>query len=95
MLREIYESKKHLEDRLEKPVNLFCYPNGEFSDQAINEVKRHYNGAVTTEPGINNKSFADNYKLQRFGVHQDVSFNRRKLLAKLLRIRERKTHFQR
>ena len=81
--QEITESKKLLEKELDKPVNLFCYPNGDYSESAVKEVARHYEAAVTTQSGINNSSSADLFTLQRFGVHQDISFNRRKLLARL------------
>jgi len=83
MQREIIESKKQLERELGKPVNLFCYPNGDYCDRTIEEVAKHYEAAVTTQPGINGSSSTDFFTLQRFGVHQDSSFNRRKLLAKL------------
>lgn len=81
--QEIAESKKRLEAELGKPVNLFCYPNGDYCDRAIMEIAKHYKAAVTTQSGINNSSSTSLFTLQRFGVHQDVSFNRRKLLAKL------------
>ena len=68
---------------LDKPVDLFCYPNGDYTENAVKEVARHYSAAVTTQPGINNLSRANLLKLTRFGVHQDVSFNRRKLLSRL------------
>ena len=83
MQQEITESKKRLEKELDKPVNLFCYPNGDYCERAVKEVTRNYKAAVTTQPGINTSLSADLFKLQRLGVHQDVSFNRRKLLARL------------
>ena len=83
MQQEIIESKKQLEMELEKPVNLFCYPNGDYCDSAIKEIAKHYKAAVTTQSGINTSANTNLFTLQRFGVHQDVSFNRRKLLAKL------------
>lgn len=49
---EIVESKKDLEDIINKPVNSFAYPFGAFDDQAINLVKEAgYKDAVTTVPG--------------------------------------------
>lgn len=81
--REVTESKKFLENKLDKPVVLFCYPNGDYSDDALRVVSQHYKAAVTTESGVNYSSNADLLKLKRFGVHQDISHNRRKLLASL------------
>ena len=83
MQQEIKASKKRLEKELDKPVTLFCYPNGDYCENAVKEIARHYKAAVTTKPGINISSSTDLFTLQRFGVHQDISFNRRKLLARL------------
>jgi len=83
MQQEIVNSKNRLEQELNRPVNLFCYPNGDYTENAVQEVSRHYLAAVTTQPGINHASEPSPFLLQRFGVHQDISFNRRKLLARL------------
>jgi len=80
---EIYNSKKRLEEILDKPVNLFCYPNGDHCDKAVSEVSKHYDAAVTTQKGINREKNCQLYTLSRFGVHQDISYNERKLLSNL------------
>jgi peptidoglycan/xylan/chitin deacetylase (PgdA/CDA1 family) len=80
---EIVQSKKQLETQLEKPIELFCYPNGDYCDAALREVAEHYQAAVTTKPGINLASDSSFMTLKRFGVHQDISYNRRKLLARV------------
>jgi peptidoglycan/xylan/chitin deacetylase (PgdA/CDA1 family) len=82
-LREITESKVMLEKQLGKPVNLFCYPNGDYSEAAVKAVSEHYQAAVTTRSGINHANSFNPFKLHRLGVHQDISNNRRKLLARI------------
>lgn len=48
---EIGESRRLLEQRLQRPVDLFCYPNGDNDTRAQAEVRRHYSAAVTTVAG--------------------------------------------
>jgi len=83
MQQEVAESKRRLEKELDKPVDLFCFPNGDYCNNSLKEVAKHYKAAVTTRSGINESSSTNLFKLHRFGVHQDISFNRRKLLARL------------
>lgn len=80
---EVIQSKKKLEEELNRPVELFCYPNGDTCAAAVQMVSSHYRAAVTTRAGINRAADADLYLLHRFGVHQDASHNRRKLLARV------------
>ncbi|MCP3848772.1 MAG: polysaccharide deacetylase family protein, partial [Gammaproteobacteria bacterium] len=80
---EITDSQKHLEEMLDKPVELFCYPNGDYCSNALDQVSKHYKAAVTTQRGVIKHSNSDLYRLSRFGVHQDVSSNRRQLLARI------------
>ncbi len=69
---EIITSKTILEERLHKPVNLFCFPNGDYNSEALVLVKEHYQAAVTTRRGINvtPKEF---HELTRIGLHDEVS----------------------
>jgi len=80
---EISDSKKRLEEVIDKPVNIFCYPNGDYCDEAINVVAEYYDAAVSTYKGINMVSTTDLFTLSRFGIHQDVSQNKRQLLARI------------
>ncbi len=49
---EIAGSKKDLEERLNRPVNTFCYPGGDYDQQAKDLVKNAgYRCAVTTQRG--------------------------------------------
>lgn len=81
--REISISKQQLQTRLNKPVELFCYPNGEYCEAAVREVSENYLAAVTTQGGINSLGSSNDFLLSRIGVHQDVSNNRRRLLARV------------
>lgn len=82
MAREITESKRLLEDRLNCSVDLFCYPNGDASEAAVRIVKSEYLAAVTTRKGINTVRTNDHHLL-RIGVHEDVSDNPVKFKARL------------
>ncbi len=46
---EIIGSRQTLEKRLGRPVEFFCYPNGEYSAPVVEIVRRTYTAAVTTE----------------------------------------------
>lgn len=70
--REIVESRKHLERHLDRPVTLFCYPNGDASAAAAELVSKHYDAAVTTRRGIN-VTGTPLQSLLRIGVHEDIS----------------------
>jgi peptidoglycan/xylan/chitin deacetylase (PgdA/CDA1 family) len=82
MSREIAESKQLLEEQLEKPVTLFCYPNGDASAAAVSLVRQHYSAAVTTRRGIN-ASAVDEHTLSRIGIHEDISNNPTRFQARL------------
>ena len=49
---EILESRRCLEQRLERKVDLFCYPNGAYDRRAYRLVQKTYRAAVTTETGL-------------------------------------------
>lgn len=49
---EILESRRYLEQRLERNVDLFCYPNGAYDRRAYQLVQKTYRAAVTTETGL-------------------------------------------
>ena len=50
--REIVESRRILEQRLGRTVDLFCYPNGSLDPRVHAVVARTYRAAVTTEYGF-------------------------------------------
>lgn len=50
--REIVDSRRVLEQRLKRTVDLFCYPNGAMDPRVRGVVARTYRAAVTTEYGF-------------------------------------------
>ena len=48
---ELMESRRCLEQRLQRPVDFFCYPNGSYDKRAYQLVQKTYRAAVTTESG--------------------------------------------
>ena len=79
---EIVDSKAIIEQHIGKPVNLFCYPNGDLCDLAVQKVAQHYDGAVTTQSGWNNAS-SDVHQLKRMGVHEDIASDKTAFLARI------------
>jgi peptidoglycan/xylan/chitin deacetylase (PgdA/CDA1 family) len=80
MEREIVGSQKRLQDLTGQAIDLFCYPNGETSPGAVDLVRRHYLGAVTTRKGWHRAS-NDPQLIRRVGVHEEVSNAREPFLA--------------
>ena len=48
---ETRDSRFALEQRLDREVSIFCYPNGDLNDSALASARRYYRSAVTTERG--------------------------------------------
>lgn len=82
MSHEIVASQRRLEEALGRKVDLFCYPNGNHTAAAVEEVKKHYRAAVTTQRGYNNVH-TDSHLLFRVGVHNDVSADPVSFMARL------------
>lgn len=68
MESEVRNSKSRLEERLQLPVDFFCYPYGDYDDRAAVAVeKAGYMGAVTTDRGLVHRD--DNpYKIRRSSI---------------------------
>ena len=80
---EIIHSKEVLERRLRSPIDLFCFPNGDYNDLALSLVKQHYRASVTTQRGINRADNLNIHELTRIGLHDEVSSSRRLFRARL------------
>ena len=61
---EVDESRRVLEERLGRPVDLFCYPNGSHDDRVYAHVSRSYRAAITTIYGLASPS-SDLHRLMR------------------------------
>ncbi len=75
-LNEIKDSKKILENWIQKPVNFFAYPNGNYSQREINTLKSNeFDMAFTTKPEyVSLDSFKSPFEIPRFDVLENVSF---------------------
>jgi peptidoglycan/xylan/chitin deacetylase (PgdA/CDA1 family) len=70
---EIVESRRCLEQRLERKVDLFCYPNGAYDRRAYQLVQRTYRAAVTTETGVINTEGFDVHRLPRIASAENAA----------------------
>ena len=80
--REIGGSRARLREMCGQDIELFCYPNGDTSPAAIECVRRHYLGAVTTRAGWH-AGGEDAMLIPRIGVHEDVSATPASFLSRL------------
>jgi peptidoglycan/xylan/chitin deacetylase (PgdA/CDA1 family) len=65
---EMRDSRISLENRLQRPVALFCYPNGDLNEGALASARRHYRSAVTVEPG-RLEAGVDPHLMPRYAAH--------------------------
>jgi len=71
---EVNESKSKIERLTGCPVNMFCYPNGDYEKRTVLEARRaRYLGAVTCRDGLNSHRESQ-YELRR--VHTVDEFAR-------------------
>ena len=82
MEREIVASRDALRRLCGQEIALFCYPNGDTSPAAIECVRSHYLGAVTTHSGWHGPN-GDPHLIERIGVHEDVSATRAAFQSRL------------
>jgi peptidoglycan/xylan/chitin deacetylase (PgdA/CDA1 family) len=85
---EIVGSKAIIENKLGLPINIFCYPNGDLTDESEKIVRNHYQCAVTTKPGINTTN-TDPFRIKRIGMHQDESFDEISFLSRIYKLMRR------
>jgi len=81
-MAEISQSKSQIEQHLSQAVTAFCYPNGDYSDFAVDQVAKLYDCAVTTNADWNTIK-TNPYLLNRIGLHEDISADKTAFLARL------------
>lgn len=81
--QEIVASHQRLKEILPEAVDIFCFPNGDYNQAALNLVENTYSAAVTTARGIVSGTTTPIHQLCRIGLHQHVSNSPRLLGARL------------
>jgi len=69
---EIVKPQELLEDKLDRPVKHYCYPNGYFDSATMDIVKSTYQSAVTTNEGLVSVH-DDQYLLSRIPSESSLS----------------------
>jgi peptidoglycan/xylan/chitin deacetylase (PgdA/CDA1 family) len=63
---ELHESRRLLEQNLDREIHFFCYPNGSYDKRVYQAAKNNYRAAVTTETGVlGRKNEFDLHRLPR------------------------------
>jgi len=70
---EIEGCRCRLEAWLQRPVDLFCYPNGIHTPKVVQNVRAAYRAGVTTEPGVV-LAGDDPFVLKRITVAPELSY---------------------
>ncbi|MEX1058093.1 MAG: polysaccharide deacetylase family protein [Natronospirillum sp.] len=81
--QEIAGSRTTLEHRMNLPVSLFCFPNGDYDSATLKRVQDTYKAAVTTQHGINRTDRLNRHELRRIPLHEDGSNSQQKFLSRL------------
>lgn len=82
LVDEVVGSKEQLEAATGRPVEVFCYPNGDTSADAEALVRAHYGAACVVQRGWNGRD-ADVHRLRRITVHEGRSGTRCGFIANL------------
>ena len=83
---EIKQSKIKIENQLDSTASSFTYPNGDYSESIVNQVRANgYQLAFSTENGFVTSS--DNpFTLKRINIHNDISQNVPMFMMRILGI---------
>ncbi|NBV21641.1 MAG: polysaccharide deacetylase family protein [Proteobacteria bacterium] len=72
LIEEIQQCRTRLEKRIDRPVEFFCYPNGDFNPAVVKFAARTYTAAVTTRPGFVRPGL-DLHQLPRLNTANNLS----------------------
>jgi len=72
--KELSESRSMLGKMKINHIPVFCYPNGNYTDTIVEQVKASgYQAAVSTDQGFEGSSALNQFTLKRIGIHDDIS----------------------
>jgi len=77
---ETRDSRFTIENRLQRAVSVFCYPNGDLNDGALAAARRHYRSAVTVQKGTLDER-VDPHLMPRYAAHAQWT---RRLVRRML-----------
>ncbi len=72
-IEEITTSKSLLEKLLKRPVDSFCYPNGDYQPELVSTIEKNFKTAVTTVSGVCSTSGFDRAQIPRLFVLPDIT----------------------
>lgn len=73
--KELHHSRTLLENNLNKPIEAFCYPSGNYNKKVLTYMEEAgYKMAFTTKPGLANLTKQGPYELHRIRVFPYQSF---------------------
>jgi peptidoglycan/xylan/chitin deacetylase (PgdA/CDA1 family) len=70
---EIAESRRMLENKLQREVEFFCYPNGSHNPEVVRLVAEHYRAAMESQPGFVRPG-CNLHCLPRIGSNPNLSY---------------------
>ena len=84
IIAELSESKNMIEDKIEKNITFYAYPNGNHNTLVKDEVKSAgYTCALTTSKNMQEEKI-DIFSLHRIGIHQGMTVNKHGNFSKSL-----------
>lgn len=83
LLEEIVSSREEIVGNCRLPAELFCFPNGDMTETAIDLVKKTYRGACTTDTGWNSAT-TPAHAIQRVAMHEDRCDTRNAFVSRLV-----------
>ncbi len=84
-VKEITESRSHIEEQLNTTVKAFCYPYGALDEQLKQLTEEAgFTSAFSTDPGINSGCNPTPFSMKRVSIHEGTSFLRFRFYLSML-----------